>query len=132
MLAAATALLVRTREFVAVPDPAQFFRPRWYVISIWLWQSPPLRNRPAVRFGAADLSLTAALCIGFALLPLLWALAGIAQHAIERVRRSSRIKRGECAVCGYDLQAAPAGRCPECGTPVPAPVRCGRDDTPSR
>lgn len=35
------------------------------------------------------------------------------------IRRRRRVKRGQCAACGYDLSANAAGTsCPECGSPV--------------
>lgn len=36
------------------------------------------------------------------------------------LRRRSRASRGLCAGCSYDLRGS-AGRCPECGRPIPPP-----------
>jgi hypothetical protein len=49
-----------------------------------------------------------------------WSLAAAlsalpAMWLTRNVRRRTRIKRGLCPSCGYDLRATP-GRCPECGT----------------
>jgi hypothetical protein len=52
---------------------------------------------------------------GAAVLPLLW----LARHARSRRVRRSRLRRGLCPQCGYDLRATP-GRCPECGTAAAA------------
>ena len=49
------------------------------------------------------------LCVGFAVLPLLWLQ--------RRWRRDHYIGQGHCSTCGYDLRATP-DRCPECGTAV--------------
>jgi hypothetical protein len=47
----------------------------------------------------------------FSFVPLLW---------LWRVAFGRRRRPGQCAACGYDLQATP-DRCPECGTPAAAP-----------
>lgn len=46
----------------------------------------------------------------FALLPARWLKR---RHVVRRRRATAR-----CVSCGYDLRAS-AGRCPECGTPIP-------------
>jgi len=46
------------------------------------------------------------LCLGFAVLPLLWLQ--------RRWDRSRRVVQGHCPTCNYDLRATP-DRCPECG-----------------
>jgi hypothetical protein len=52
--------------------------------------------------------------------PLLWTIFVI--QGYRRKRRWARL--GLCAKCGYDLRGStsggPGGRCPECGTPIPA------------
>ena len=54
----------------------------------------------------------------FAILPILWTL-----HLHRQFRARSRLKRGLCPACGYDLRSS-KNRCPECGqlTPVPETV----------
>ncbi len=46
-------------------------------------------------------------------LPMLWLLLPGTRRAFERRR-----ERGLCYGCGYDLRHS-AGRCPECGRPIP-------------
>ncbi|HEX2970752.1 MAG TPA: hypothetical protein VHP11_00365 [Tepidisphaeraceae bacterium] len=49
------------------------------------------------------------------ILPLVWGQQEWKQ------RRTRRIARGLCPICGYDLRAhRPGQRCPECGTPIPS------------
>jgi hypothetical protein len=45
----------------------------------------------------------------------LWLALGWGAARGLRLRRASRIGRGRCAQCGYDLAGSPA-TCPECGT----------------
>lgn len=50
----------------------------------------------------------------FAVLP-----AVMLMRLLRQRRRSLRKRRSLCERCGYDLRAS-AGRCPECGAPIPA------------
>src|SRR5688500_13770574 len=49
---------------------------------------------------------------------LAFAIATIA--AVRMGRQATRLREGLCVKCGYDLRAS-TDRCPECGSPVPAP-----------
>jgi len=45
------------------------------------------------------------------------------RHLYLSRRRQKWAAEGRCAACGYDLRAhQPGQRCPECGTPIPAPA----------
>lgn len=60
---------------------------------------------------------------------LLPALCG-ARWLLRRDRRLSRLRKGLCARCGYDLRES-AGRCPECGETIPDELTRG-SGIPSR
>jgi hypothetical protein len=53
-------------------------------------------------------------------LPGAIAAAGVVSW-VRRRRRRTRMGRGLCPACGYDVRATP-GRCPECGTATAAPA----------
>ena len=39
------------------------------------------------------------------------------------IRSAIRRRRGRCGACGYDLRGSDDGLCPECGGPIPSPLR---------
>lgn len=49
----------------------------------------------------------------------------------RQARRRSRLRRGLCLRCGYDLRAAVGERCPECGEATPRPREMA-SDSPAR
>lgn len=53
----------------------------------------------------------------FALALCTWAIGIVFVWRDERVAR--RIKRGQCASCGYSLRGTSGDKCPECGQPSP-------------
>lgn len=55
------------------------------------------------------------LAIGWIIIPAMWG----SSRLIQSVGRRVRSKRGLCTICSYDLRAS-SGRCPECGTVIPA------------
>jgi predicted RNA-binding Zn-ribbon protein involved in translation (DUF1610 family) len=59
--------------------------------------------------------------------PFLLTFVGLMARVVwRRMRRESRLAAdGMCLTCGYDLRATP-DRCPECGIPVAARERRGR------
>jgi hypothetical protein len=74
------------------------------------------------RFGSRRLGTAAEYELGESVVLPLWFLLVVSGilPAVGLVRRSgwwrkrSRVRRGLCVGCGYDLRASP-GRCPECG-----------------
>jgi hypothetical protein len=75
---------------------------------------------------AAGNLLIQGIFIMFATGVLALGIAGVLQWRENRV--ASRIKRGLCAKCGYDLRggsgaATESPTCPECGTRLPSPSR---------
>jgi hypothetical protein len=62
---------------------------------------------------------TIAVPLELPLLPLTIAPAWVAwKERRRRLLHKTRLRRGLCLVCGYDLRASP-GQCPECGTTRP-------------
>jgi hypothetical protein len=61
----------------------------------------------------------------FALLPIAWGF-----HLRRRLRIRSRLKRGLCPSCGYDLRSS-TNRCPECGALTPSPKTSPSPDSPA-
>ena len=80
----------------------------------------PVRTTPPQRYWLAH---RPQLVAAAAAVPVL-----LVVYALYRWRlRAARAARGACRRCGYDLsQGNPAsGRCPECGSPAPAPSSSG-------
>jgi hypothetical protein len=46
---------------------------------------------------------------------LLWSAPAFVRRVVRRRIRRSRLRRGACPACGYDLRGISGGTCPECG-----------------
>jgi hypothetical protein len=68
----------------------------------FLWKDPVLPLLPLWPGFALDTAFYGTLTF------LLWSAPGV-------LRRRSRLRRGACPACGYDLRGNAGGRCPECG-----------------
>jgi hypothetical protein len=97
------------------------------------WREKLLRGYPTARLPAwTHASYSDRLAIipiwpGFVLNTIFYAAIGWFMVAASgAVRQRVRIKRSQCAACGYDLRGSASDQCPECGEALPAFNRPGR------
>ena len=84
-------------------------------LGFWSAQVAVSNNSQMVGNGRVVAAPLWSVALATGILPLFWLIDA------RRRRRLRRLPDGVCANCGYDLRAS-GDRCPECGTPVPAPA----------
>lgn len=93
--------------------------------TVWFFAAIAIAIGWAAPFGSLTLLLavlvyvplaTAILGSGFGLAPVAASWAEVAYVAVQRYRRTARLRGDRCVHCNYDLRGTPSDRCPECGS----------------
>ena len=112
-------------EFSHVVDDAQPFVVYWrYADSVWNrfnFSYSSKRGTIGGTYHGRDTEVSAP--TWFILLGCAAVITLPARSVLRDRRRRSRLGRGCCPACGYDLRGANHDRCPECGVAVASPVQ---------